>query len=291
MVEKYAAIMTAFDENGFVDELGTRKIVRHAIDDMKVDGLFVNASIGENFLLGTPAKKNILQIVWNEAKDDNVDLIAQIGSPNFHESRDIAQYVTNDLGYKTVAAITPFYYHFTFDELKNYYEQLVNDIDTNLILYVSPQMTHVNLLISEYKELFKNSKIIGVDYEGTDMHLLAALCQEFPDKLIYTGDDENILPALSLGVDGLIEASFNVDGKRINEEISAFIASKMGKTTKLNEQHNALMNELDKNGIYQTMKLVLCKMGVPAGYNRIPLSKPTLNQNEAAKKIYQKYII
>lgn len=289
MQKIYAAIMTAFDENGFVDENGTRNIVRNAIDNMKVNGLLVDSSIGENFLLGTPAKKNILQIVWDEAKDDNVDLIAQIGSPNFHEGRDIIQYVTNELGYKTVAAITPFYYHFTFTELKNYYDQLLKGIDTKMLIYVVPELTHVELTIDEYKKLFENPKIIGVDYEGTDMHLLASLRKEFPNKVIYSGDDENILPALVLGVDGLIEASLNINGPRIKQEIKAFNNKDLNTAMRLNEESNSLMQDLNGSGLYQTLKLVLQHMGVHAGYNRIPLGKPTDKQKESADKIFEKY--
>lgn len=289
MKKTYASIMTAFDENGFVDEKGTQEIVRHAIDDMKVDGLFVDSSIGENFLLGTPAKKNILQIVWDEAKNDKVDLIAQIGSPNFHEGRDIIQYVTHDLGYKTVAAITPFYYHFTFREIKNYYDQLLKDIDTQLLLYVTPKMTNVELSIDQYRKLFENPKIIGVIYEGSDMHLLAQLRKEFPSKTIYSGDDENILPALSLGVNGLVEASLNINGKRIHQEIQAFENNNMNKALQINEESNEIIDEINKAGLYQTMKIILQKMGVHAGYNRIPLGKPTDEQEKKAEIIYQKY--
>lgn len=289
MQKTYVSLMTAFDSNGFVDEKGTREIVRHAIDDMKVDGLFVNGSIGENFLLGTPAKKNILQIVWDEARNDRVNLIAQIGSSNFHEGKDIINYVTNELGYKTVAAITPFYYHFKFSEIKNYYDQLLKDITTQMIIYVNPSMTGVNFSLDEYKELFSNPKIIGVDFECSDLKLLERLRRSFPNKKIYSGCDGLLLSALCLGVDGCIESLLNINGERVHKEVEAFNNKDMQLALKLQNETDDLIEELEKAGLYQTLKLVLQQMNVHAGYNRIPFGKPTGDEKKKAKQILKKY--
>ena len=55
----YSALLVSFNEDGSVNEKGTRQIVRHNIDKMKVDGLYVGGSTGENFLLSTDEKKKI----------------------------------------------------------------------------------------------------------------------------------------------------------------------------------------------------------------------------------------
>ena len=75
----YSALLVSFNEDGSVNEKGTRQIVRHNIDKMKVDGLYVGGSTGENFLLSTDEKKKIFEIAKDEAKDE-IKLIAQIGS-------------------------------------------------------------------------------------------------------------------------------------------------------------------------------------------------------------------
>ena len=128
MQKVYAALMTAFDENGNIDEKGTREIIRHDIDVEGVDGLYVGGSTGENFMLGKDEKKRVFDIAWDEAHNDDVDLIAQVGSPNLHEAMELAKYVTNELGFKTISAVTPFYYNFTFDEIKHYYDEIVKDV-------------------------------------------------------------------------------------------------------------------------------------------------------------------
>ncbi len=66
MQKVYAALMTAFDENGNIDEKGTREIIRHDIDVEGVDGLYVGGSTGENFMLGKDEKKRVFDIAWDE---------------------------------------------------------------------------------------------------------------------------------------------------------------------------------------------------------------------------------
>ncbi|MEG1364656.1 MAG: dihydrodipicolinate synthase family protein, partial [Cetobacterium sp.] len=77
----FTALLVAFDENGNLNEKGTREIVRYNIDVMKVDGLYVGGSTGENFMIPTEMKKRIFEVVKDEAKD-SVKLIAQVGSIN-----------------------------------------------------------------------------------------------------------------------------------------------------------------------------------------------------------------
>lgn len=89
----YSALLVSFDENGKVNEKGLREIIRHNIDKMKVDGLYVGGSTGENFMLSTEEKREIFRIAKDEAKD-SIKLIAQVGSINVYESFELAKYAT-----------------------------------------------------------------------------------------------------------------------------------------------------------------------------------------------------
>ncbi len=80
-----SALIVPFDEKGQVNEAGLRQLIRHNIDNMKVDGLYVGGSTGENFLLETATKKQIFDIAKDEA-GERITLIAQIGGPNVYEA-------------------------------------------------------------------------------------------------------------------------------------------------------------------------------------------------------------
>ena len=289
MQKVYAALMTAFDENGNIDEKGTREIIRHDIDVEGVDGLYVGGSTGENFMLGKDEKKRVFDIACDEAHNDDVDLIAQVGSPNLHEAMELAKYVTNELGFKTISAVTPFYYNFTFDEIKHYYDEIVKDVDANLLVYSIPALTGVSLSLDNFAKLFENPKIIGVKYTNADFYLLERIRERFPDKKILSGFDEMLLPALIEGVDGCIGSTYNVNTKVVKEEIDAYNKGDFERARELEHQKNDVITAMLNNGIYPTIKLILEHMGVHAGYNRAPMAKYDDKVIKGADEIYNKY--
>ena len=287
MQKVYAALMVSFDEDGNIDEKGTREIIRHDIDVEGVDGLYVGGSTGENFMLGLEEKKKIFEIAWDEV-DQQVDLIAQVGGPNLKEAKELAKFVT-ELGYKTISAVTPFYYNFTFDEIKHYYDEIVKDVDAKLLIYSISALTVVSLSLDNFAKLFSNPKIIGVKYTNADFYLLERLRERFPDKLILSGFDEMLLPALIEGVDGCIGSTYNVNARMVKEEIAAYNNGDIAKAQELEHKKNDIITALLNNGIYPSIKLVLQKMGVHAGYNREPMAKYTDKVIEGADEIYAKY--
>ena len=181
----YSALLTSFDREGNINEKGIREIVRYNIDKMKVDGLYVGGSTGENFMLSTDEKKEIFRIVKDEAKD-KVKLIAQVGSINLKESIELGKFST-ELGYDSLSAVTPFYYKFSFDEIKDYYDTIIRECKNKMIIYSIPALTGVNMSIENFKELFKNEDIIGVKFTAPDFYLLERIRKEFSDKLIFSG--------------------------------------------------------------------------------------------------------
>ncbi|WP_055069910.1 N-acetylneuraminate lyase [Clostridium massiliamazoniense] len=283
----YTALLVSFDKEGNLNEKGLREIVRHNIDKCKVDGLYVGGSTGENFMLSTEEKKRIFEIAMDEAKGQ-VKLIAQVGSVNLKEAVELAKFAT-DLGYDSLSAVTPFYYKFDFSEIKHYYETIINSVDNKMIIYSIPFLTGVNMSLDQFGELFENDKIIGVKFTAADFYLLERMRKTFPDKLIYAGFDEMMLPATVLGVDGAIGSTFNVNGRRAKE---IFEAAKSGNIEKAREiQHitNDFITDVLENGLYQTLKGLLQEQGVDAGYCRQPMKAPTEAMSKRIKEINEKY--
>lgn len=284
----FSALLTSFDENGNINEDGVRQIVRHNIDKMKVDGLYVGGSTGENFLISTEEKKKIFKIAKDEAKND-IKLIAQVGSLNIHESIELAKYVT-ELGYDVISAVTPFYYKFSFEEIKDYYNTIINSVDNYLIIYSIPFLTGVNISVEQFGELFENEKIIGVKFTAADFYLLERLRKAYPNHLIYAGFDEMMLPATVLNVDGAIGSTFNVNGIRARKIFELAQQGKIDEAFKIQNITNDLITEILGNGLYQTIKYLLQLQGVDAGYCKKPMSIITEGQKEKAKEMYEKYL-
>lgn len=284
----YSALLVSFDENGEINEKGTRQIIRHNIDKMKIDGLYVGGSTGENFMISTEEKKKIFEIAKDEVKDQ-VKLIAQVGSVNVHEAVELAKFVT-DLGYDAISAVTPFYYKFNFEEIKTYYNTIINSVDNRLIIYSIPFLTGVNMSVQQFGELFENEKIIGVKFTAADFYLLERLRYAYPEHLIYAGFDEMMLPAAVLGVDGAIGSTFNVNGIRARQIFDAAIAGNIKEAQEIQHITNDLITDILANGLYPTIKGILAAQGVESGFCRRPMASSTPEQTERSKEIYNKYL-
>ena len=283
----YSALMVPYNEDGSINEKGLREIVRYNIDKMKVDGLYVGGSTGENFMISTEEKKRVFEIAIDEAKDA-VHLIAQVGSINLHEAVELGKYVTK-LGYKCLSAVTPFYYKFDFSEIKDYYETIVRETGNYMVIYSIPFLTGVNMSLSQFGELFKNEKIIGVKFTAGDFYLLERVRKAFPDKLIFAGFDEMLLPATVLGVDGAIGSTYNVNGIRAKQIFELAKNSKIAEALEIQHTTNDLIEGILSNGLYQTIKEILKLEGVDAGYCRKPMKRISKEQVEFAKELYERF--
>ena len=283
----YSALMVPYNEDGSINEKGLREIVRYNIDKMGVDGLYVGGSTGENFMISTEEKKKVFEIAIDEAKDA-VHLIAQVGSINLHEAVELGKYVTK-LGYKCLSAVTPFYYKFDFEEIKDYYETIVRETGNYMVIYSIPFLTGVNMSLSQFGELVKNEKIIGVKFTAGDFYLLERVRKAFPDKLIFAGFDEMLLPATVLGVDGAIGSTYNVNGIRAKKIFELAKQSKIAEALEIQHVTNDLIEGILSNGLYQTIKEILKLEGVDAGYCRKPMKKIGEKQVEFAKELHKKF--
>lgn len=284
----YNALLVSFDENGNIDEKGTREIIRYNIDVMKMDGIYVGGSTGEAFMMSTDMKKEVFRIAMDEAKGA-VTLMAQVGSINLYEAVELGKYAT-ELGYKCLSAVTPFYYKFDFEEIKNYYETIVRETGNNMVIYSIPFLTGVNMSLAQFGELFANPKIIGVKFTAGDFYLLERVRKAYPETLIFAGFDEMLLPAVALGVDGAIGSTYNVTGKIAREVYDLAKACRIPEALKKQGELNDVIEVLLSNGLYQSIKEILKTKGVNAGYCRLPMKKINAEKVARAQEIGKQYL-
>ena len=285
-----SALVVPFNEDGTVNEAGLRQIIRHNIENMKVDGLYVGGSSGENFMLEKETKKQIFKIAKDEVKEQ-VSLIAQVGGTNLYEAIELGQYAT-ELGYDAISAVTPFYYKFSFEEVKQYYFDLVDNVDNRLIVYSIPALTGVEIGVSQFKELYENEKIIGVKFTAADFFLLERLRKACADHLIFSGFDEMLLPAMINNVDGAIGSTYNVNGLRSRKIMELAQEGKIQEALAVQNDTNDLIEAILDNGLYPTIKQLLKLQGCDSGafLSRKPMASATQAQIDRSKEIYEAYL-
>lgn len=285
-----SALIVPFDDKGQVNEAGLRQVIRHNIDQMAIDGLYVGGSTGENFMLDTETKKQIFSITKEEVSEA-VPLIAQIGSPNLYEAIELGQFVTA-LDYDAISAVTPFYYKFSFAEVKQYYFDILAAVDKQMIIYAIPFLTGVEIGLQQFGELFAHEKIIGVKFTAADFYLLERLRKTYPNHLIFSGFDEMLLPALVNQVDGAIGSTFNVNGKRAKAIMDFVEKGHYQEARLIQQESNDLIDEILANGLYPTIKQLLVLSGCDAGdfLSRKPMASASVAQIARAEEIYARYL-
>lgn len=286
----FSALLVPFDAKGNLNEDALRRVARHNIDSMKVDGLYVGGSTGENFMLPTSEKKRIFKAVKEEVKD-GAALIAQVGSLDINEAKDLAEYATS-LGYDAVSSVAPFYYKFDFQEIRDYYFALTNACGNRMIIYSIPVLSGVNISLPQFGELFANDKIAGVKYTNADLFLLERLRKAYPEKVVYAGFDELLLSTSVLGVSGAIGSTYNITAKYARGILDAVHDGDIMKARGIQTVLNDIISDLLDNGLYQTLKLVLAHKGVideSYSFCREPMKKLSPARASRAREIAEKY--
>ncbi|CEF17833.1 N-acetylneuraminate lyase [Staphylococcus xylosus] len=274
----YAALLVPFNEHGEVKEDGLKQIAKNAIETEGLDGLYVNGSSGENFLLSKEQKKQVFKVA-KEAVNDDVTMIAQVGSLDLNEAIELGKYAT-ELGYDAISAVTPFYYPFTFEEIKDYYFELIEATQNNLIIYAIPDLTGVNISIEQFAELFNHEQVIGVKYTAPNFFLLERIRKAFPDKLILSGFDEMLVQAAISGVDGAIGSTYNVNGKRARQIFEKAQSGQIDEAYQIQHDTNDIIETVLSMGIYSTLKEILTTRGIDGGLPKRPF-KPFNEENRS----------
>lgn len=283
----YSALLVPFDKEGNILESGLRQIVRQNIDVQGIDGLYINGSSGENFLINTEQKKRVFEIVKDEAGNE-IKLIAQVGALDLNESIELGKFATS-LGYDALSAVTPFYYPFSFEEIKYYYNAIIEATGNDMIIYSIPALTGVNLSIQQFEELFENEKVIGIKYTAADFFLLERIRKAFPDKLILSGFDEMLIQAAISGVDGAIGSTYNINGQRARKIFELAKQGNIQEAYDIQHETNDIIEQVLALGIYPTLKAVLSAKGIEAGEVKRPLAPLDNEGLEKVKSLVSKY--
>ncbi|WP_404456620.1 N-acetylneuraminate lyase [Oceanobacillus kapialis] len=277
------ALLTSFNEDGTLNEKGLREVVRHNIDEMKVNGFYVGGSTGESFLMDERSRRDLLKIVKDEV-GNSVTLIAQIGSLNIEEAVRLGK-VAKELGYDALSAITPYYYKFSFQEIKAYYKRITEETDHPMVIYSNPAFTGAQFSIKDYGELLALPNVIGVKYTDTDLSKLTKLKELHKDKVFFSGADDMILQFAVSGADGAIGSTYNILGKQAIALYEAVQNADLKKAQQLQKQMNTVIAELENIGVYQAIKHVLKQYDIEAGYMKFPFRELTEDERKQAENI------
>ena len=202
------ALVTPFDQNGNINYDAFGKLIDAQIA-AGVDAVCVCGTTGESATMSI--REHIAAVEFCVKRvNKRVKVVAGSGSNDTSAAVYLSQHA-QDSGADALLHVTPYYNKATQAGLIKHYEYIADRTDLPIILYNVPSRTGVSFTAETYKVLSENPKINGVKEASGNFSLLAHtrfLCPD--DFYIWSGNDDQVVPMMSLGAKGVISVASNI---------------------------------------------------------------------------------
>ena len=274
------AIATPFCKSGInFDEF--KKLIEFQIRE-GIDSIIVCGTTGESATMTTEEKKQAIKFAV-EVANKKVPIIAGTGGNNTASSIEMSQYAES-VGADGLLLVTPYYNKCTQEGLIKHYEAIAKSVSIPIIVYSVKSRTGVNIEPSTCLELSKISNIVGIKEASGDLSQVAKIANLCKDNLyIYSGNDDQTLPILSLGGIGVISVLSNVAPKYTHDIVENFLNGKTEIATKMQLDAIPLINSLFSEVNPIPVKAALNLIGYNYGTPRLPLTKMSEEKEKILK--------
>ncbi|MCQ4862914.1 4-hydroxy-tetrahydrodipicolinate synthase [Pseudoflavonifractor phocaeensis] len=263
------ALVTPFDESGAINYDAFARQIDFQIDN-HVDAVCVCGTTGETSTLSIREHIAAVEFCVKHV-DRRVKVIAGAGSNDTAAAVYLSQHA-QDSGADALLIVTPYYNKCSQTGLIKHYEYIADRVELPIILYNVPSRTGVGFTAETYKVLSGNPKINGVKEASGNFSLLSHtryLCGE--DFYIWSGNDDQVVPMMSLGAKGVISVAANIIPEVMVNMSRLCLENDFAAASKVQVDYMELIDALfiEVNPI--PIKAAMDLMGMEAGCLRLPL--------------------
>lgn len=261
------AIVTPFNgDTTNYDELG-RLIEMHI--EKGTDAIIICGTTGEASTM--PDSEHLAAIEYTVKKAaGRIPIIAGTGSNETAHAVALSK-KAEKLGADGLLQVTPYYNKASSKGLIAHFTAIAESVSIPIILYNVPSRTGVNISIPVLKELAKIPNIVAIKEASGNISYTAKVAAEVPELYIYSGNDDMIVPVLSLGGKGVISVLANVMPQETHDMCQAFFDGNTEKAKDMQLKYLELINALFVEVNPIPVKTALNLMGYNAGNLRLPL--------------------
>jgi len=275
------ALVTPF-KDGKINYEKMGQLIEWHIEN-KTDAIIVCGTTGESATMTDEERKSTIKFVVDKV-NKRIPVIAGSGSNNTAYSIELSKYC-QEVGADGLLIVTPYYNKATQGGLIKHYTAIANSVDLPIILYNVPGRTGVNITPTTVEKLSKVENIVAIKEASGNISQvaeIARLCGE--NFAIYSGNDDQIVPILSLGGIGVISVLANVLPKETHDIVEKYLSGDVEESRKLQLSLNELVNSLfiEVNPI--PVKAAMNLMGMETGELRLPLTNISEQNLEVLRK-------
>jgi 4-hydroxy-tetrahydrodipicolinate synthase len=281
------AIVTPFNNDGSINYDAYEKLINFNIEN-GTDAIIACGTTGEASTLTDDEQIEAIKFAC-EVANKRVPVIAGAGSNHTQHGVELCKR-SMQVGADGLLIVTPYYNKTTQKGLIKYYTTIASNVDIPIIMYSVKGRTGLNIAPQTAYELSKVDNIVAIKEASGDLSQVARIAYLCGDKLdIYSGNDDQILPVLSLGGKGVISVLANVAPNKVHDMTAKFFAGDVAGAKKLQVEAIELIESLfcEVNPI--PVKAALNLMGFGVGGYREPLVEMEDKNFERLKKAMQDY--
>lgn len=263
------AIVTPFAGDGInFDELG--RIIEDQIAG-GTDAIIITGTTGESATMTDEEHRAAIKYAVDRTAG-RIPVIAGTGSNETAYAVQLSRYA-EEVGADALLVVTPYYNKCTQKGLVKHFTTIADAVNIPLILYNVPSRTGVNIQVPAYVELAKHPRIVAVKEASGDLSAVAKIRHACGDALaVYSGNDDQIVPILSLGGSGVISVLSNVAPKMAHDICQLYFDGRVKEAADLQiaaiDLIGALFCEVNPIPVKAAMKM----LGYNAGTLRLPLT-------------------
>lgn len=281
------AIITPFTADGKVNEKVLAEIIEYQIAH-STDAIVICGTTGESATLDHNEHTQAIKIAV-DVTAGRIPVIAGTGS----NDTAYALKLSNDaekLGVDGLLMVTPYYNKASQEGLIKHFNYVADRVSTPIILYNVPSRTGCEIKPETYAELAKHKMIYAAKEATGNLSSIAKTISLVPeDFAIYSGNDDQITPIMSLGGKGVISVLSNILPQVAHDIAQTALDGDFKKSAELQLKYLELCNAMfmDVNPI--PVKAAMRLMGIDVGPLRLPLCDMTPANTEKLKSVLQKY--
>ena len=275
------AIVTPFNADGSINFDGFAENLEYQINN-GTDAIIVCGTTGEASTMTDDEHIECLRFVVERTKG-RLPVIAGTGSNDTRYAAELSK-TAQDLGADGLLLVTPYYNKASQKGLVAHFGKIAECVDIPIILYNIPGRTGVSIDISTYKTLSEFKNIVAVKEASGNISYTSKLIAECGDRLdVYSGNDDIIVPMMSIGAKGVISVLSNIMPKETHDMTQLCLDGKYTEAAALQMKYLNLINSLfiEVNPI--PVKEAMNYMGMPSGECRLPLCTMTEANAEKLK--------
>lgn len=280
------AIVTPFTENGIdFDKLG--ELLDWQVES-GTDAIIICGTTGEATTMSDVEKKAAYKYTV-ERIAGRIPVIAGTGSNDTRHSIELSKYA-EEIGCDGVLCVTPYYNKTTQKGLIVHYTAIADSIDIPVIIYNVPGRTGLNVNADTLKTLSVHKNIAAVKEASGNISQVVEIGTFCDDNFsMYSGNDDQVVPLLSVGGIGVISVVANIAPKEMHEMVMSFLEGDTKRAMELQLGIKALNDALfcEVNPI--PVKTAMNLLGYNVGKLRLPLVDMTDKNLEYLKKALVNY--